>query len=63
MELVADLHWLNAALLFFQTTTFVQLLGFLEEFVEIKLPDNVLLGMKNSMLGYLCGCDGSCSTG
>lgn len=47
MELVVALLWLRAVLLLFvQTTAFVQLLGFLEELVEVKLPDNVLLGIK-----------------
>lgn len=47
LELVTAVLWLRAVpLLLFQTATFAQFLGFLEELVEVKLSDNVLLGMK-----------------
>lgn len=47
LELVTAVLWLRAVpILLFQTTTFAQFLGFLEELVEVKLSDNVLLGMK-----------------
>lgn len=53
MELVTAVLWLRAVLLLlFETTTFVQLLGFLEELVEVKLSDNVLLEMKCAL--YIC---------
>lgn len=43
-KLLAALLWLRAILLLFlRTTAFVQLLGFLEELVEVKLSDDVLL--------------------
>ena len=47
MRLVAALIWVRAVLLLsLQATTLAQLLGFLEELVEVELSDNVLLGMK-----------------
>lgn len=43
-KLLATLLWLRAILLLFlRTMAFVQLLGFLEELVEVKLSDDVLL--------------------
>lgn len=46
-ELVDALLWLRAVLLlFFQLSAFVQLLLLLEELVEVKLSDDVLLGEK-----------------
>lgn len=58
VELVAALLWLRAVLLlFFQTMTFVQLLGFLEELVEVKLSDDVLLRDEiRSGLASMCEC-------
>ena len=47
IKLVAALFWLRAVLLLsLRTTTLAQLLGFLEELVEVELSDNVLLRMK-----------------
>lgn len=44
LQPIAALRWLRAILLLWvQTPTFVQLLGLLEQLVEIELPDNVLL--------------------
>lgn len=43
-KLLPTLLWLRAILLLFlRTMAFVQLLGFLEELVEVKLSDDVLL--------------------
>lgn len=58
MELVAALLWLRVVwiLLFFQITTFVQLLGFLEDLVEVKLSNDVLLGIKYFVLASMCEC-------
>ena len=45
LRLVAALLWLRTVLLLLQTETFVQLLGFLEKLIEVKLSDDVLLAM------------------
>lgn len=64
MGLVTAVLWLRAVLLLlFQTTAFVQLLGFLEELVEVKLSDNVLLEMKCALyLQSICECEDVSST-
>lgn len=47
LELVAVLFRRRAVLLLFlPAEAFIQLLGFLEELVEVKLSDDVLLGME-----------------
>lgn len=44
VELVAAPSWLRAAvLLSLRTAAFVEFLGFLEELVEVELPDDVFL--------------------
>lgn len=46
MQLHAALFWLLVTLLLcFQTSALVQLLGFLEDLIEVKLSDDVLLEM------------------
>lgn len=57
MERVAAPCWLRAALFIFQIATLVQLLGFLEELIEVELTDNILLGMKFALLQSLCECE------
>lgn len=54
VKLIAALIWLIVVLLlFFQTSAFVELFGLLEELVEVKLSNDVFLGMEQL---YIINC-------